>query len=176
LISGSLWHHSSQLQHLFHDHLKTILPEIMTEKIAQIYRTKYLKKIFNIQSWKRIFTLKTDFRLFLKVFAHSDYSHLKNNSIDSIKEKFPAFNHILFESFCDIADKEIPMLFVYGAYDKAVAYFEELFLKAFFYKNKKFNNSFPYEIVENSDHNFCLPDAHQRIIELILKWSNKYFS
>jgi len=106
----------------------------MTEELAQIYRKTYLKKILNIQAWKRLLTCKTDFRLFFKVFRFKRDSTKKMESIDIFTEKVPAFNHILFESFCELVDNKIPMLCVYGSHDKARIFFEEFYLKRFLNK------------------------------------------
>jgi hypothetical protein len=66
------------------------------------------------------------------------------------------------------------VLFVYGTNDKAQSFFEEYFLSTFLNPKGPYKDSYQYEIIENGDHNFCLPDAQDKVMKVILDWTQRF--
>lgn len=150
------------------------LDKIMPKDLAKKYRDTYLKKILDVEAWKRFLTAKTDFKLLFKVLTFRTGSKKQYDSKDFLRGEVPGVNNKLAVSFCHIADKRIPVLFVYGTNDKAQSFFEEYFLSTFLNPKGPYKDSYQYEIIENGDHNFCLPDAQDKVMKVILDWTQRF--
>lgn len=147
--------------------------ESMTEDTMQLYRANYLKNFFVIESWKRLFKGDIDFQLLLRVLKFKKTPPKQIESIDKLMERVPSFNRILAESYCQIAEKKIPLLFLYGSHDKLRGFFEEYFLMTFPNQKGPFKNTYQYTIIKNGDHNFCWPDAKRSMMKVVLDWTNQ---
>jgi len=146
---------------------------ILPKDLAQYYKKTYLKKILNLQAWKRLFSGKSNFRLLLKVFMFKNHPRNEDNSFEFLSNKIPCVNALMVDSFCQVANKKIPVLFVYGTKDKANSIFKEYFLTTLLSSKGPYKDFYQYEKIENGDHNFSLPIAQQKVIEIIKDWTKK---
>jgi hypothetical protein len=151
------------------------------EKVDLLF-SEYIKNIFNLNSWYRFITLKTEFRALSKIFRMKFQKSvpfrrevkIPQNIEDLCREK--KLNKLFFEAFEAFSERKKPILFALAGADSGTEifknYFQDTFLKLK-YPNSNYKDVFQVFEVENANHVYTLYEWQLALINRVCSWINE---
>jgi len=147
---------------------------------ADWYFSEYIMKMMNLNSWYRLFTLKTNYKALWKVISVKLQKRLKsptNNARSAydletlFKEK--KLNRLFFKSFKKFFQGNKPILFVLAGNDPGIEifqnYFEHHYLKQL-WENGRSKKNVDIFLIENANHIYSLTEWKEALLGKILSW------
>ncbi|MEW8603537.1 MAG: alpha/beta hydrolase [Candidatus Thiodiazotropha sp.] len=137
---------------------------------GQLDRLKknYLKRLFDLKSWLRLLTFKSDYKLLFKSLIR------KNKKRDSEKQQDNAVDsnvNPLFEpAFMDWIDRSKKMLLIFSGSDRLTWEYNEKFATPNKDKLDAINGGLEVHVVDEANHIFSYKSWYEEMMKLSLQW------
>ncbi|MEW8278842.1 MAG: alpha/beta hydrolase [Candidatus Thiodiazotropha sp.] len=140
----------------------------LTEGQLDRLKTNYLKRLFDLKSWLRLLTFKSDYKLLFKSLIR------KNKKRDSEKQQDNAVDsnvNPLFEpAFMDWIDRSKKMLLIFSGSDRLTWEYNEKFATPNKDKLDAINGGFEVHVVDEANHIFSYKSWYEEMMKLSLQW------
>ncbi|MEW8431986.1 MAG: hypothetical protein G8D61_19860 [gamma proteobacterium symbiont of Ctena orbiculata] len=140
----------------------------LTEGQLDRLKKNYLKRLFDLKSWLRLLTFKSDYKLLFKSLIR------KNKKRDSEKQQDNAVDsnvNPLFEpAFMDWIDRSKKMLLIFSGSDRLTWEYNEKFATPNKDKLDAINGGFEVHVVDEANHIFSYKSWYEEMMKLSLQW------
>lgn len=140
----------------------------LTEGQLDRLKKNYLKRLFDLKSWLRLLTFKSDYKLLFKSLIR------KNKKRDSKKQQDNAVDsnvNPLFEpAFMDWIDRSKKMLLIFSGSDRLTWEYNEKFATPNKDKLDAINGGFEVHVVDEANHIFSYKSWYEEMMKLSLQW------
>lgn len=140
----------------------------LTEGQLDRLKTNYLKRLFDLKSWLRLLTFKSDYKLLFKSLIR------KNKKRDSEKQQDNAVDsnvNPLFEpAFMDWIDRSKKMLLIFSGSDRLTWEYNEKFATPNKDQLDAINGGFEVHVVDEANHIFSYKSWYEEMMKLSLQW------
>ncbi|MEW8034623.1 MAG: alpha/beta hydrolase [Candidatus Thiodiazotropha sp.] len=140
----------------------------LTEGQLDRLKKNYLKRLFDLKSWLRLLTFKSDYKLLFKSLIR------KNKKRDSEKQQDNAVDsnvNPLFEpAFMDWIDRSKKMLLIFSGSDRLTWEYNEKFATPNKDKLDGINGGFEVHVVDEANHIFSYKSWYEEMMKLSLQW------
>ncbi|MCG7887281.1 MAG: alpha/beta fold hydrolase [Candidatus Thiodiazotropha taylori] len=159
--------------------------KFVTEGQLEDLKKGYISKLTDIESWKRIITLKSDFRTIFKilfkpirVISNSIRENLtasSKNKIEFVHDESSNTNPRFAPTFFSMLQQSKKMLLVYSGGDRLLWEFKEKFENI--YKSHLSDYSHIYELhtIPDANHILSLSEWEESMHKLVEEWLQKNF-
>ncbi|MBT3010296.1 MAG: alpha/beta fold hydrolase [Candidatus Thiodiazotropha sp. (ex Lucina aurantia)] len=159
--------------------------KFVTEGQLEDLKKGYISKLTDIDSWKRIITLKSDFRTIFKilfkpirVISNSIRENLtasSKNKIEFVHDESSNTNPRFAPTFFSMLQQSKKMLLVYSGGDRLLWEFKEKFENI--YKSHLSDYSHIYELhtIPDANHILSLSEWEESMHKLVEEWLQKNF-
>lgn len=123
------------------------------------WREGYFAKVFDIRSWLRLVTFRSNYRVILKVLSGWLRRRTSSESVAPAASPAPAdnFNPMVPRAFRAMAATR-HVLLVFGEADRLHSIYQERFAQPFRSELSGFGDRVEVHVVENANHVFSLPE------------------
>ena len=154
----------------------------ITAKQLSGIREKYLKKVFNIDAWKRFLSFKSDYRLLLRSLAQPVLKKLNAASTAPADVAGPVssdqpttnLNPHFHRSFAGFVQKK-KLLLIFSEADRLYWEFEEKYLGVYGKEIQPYRQNFQIELVKDANHVFSFTQWQQLMLDLSHRWLEANF-
>jgi pimeloyl-ACP methyl ester carboxylesterase len=136
-------------------------------------RQRYLRKVFSPESWVRILTLKTDFRLLAKALA-MQANLASSSSAPAGREGADDANPQLPEPFFRLLASR-PMLLIFSGSDRLYAEYQEKFVPRHRSSLSQHSERLELAVVENANHIFTFSEWQEEMLDRSCAWLQHRF-
>ncbi len=148
----------------------------------------YLDRLKDPASWKRLLTLKSDFRVILKILLRPLKKRLQNIQQDNQKTDLPEelikpiaksgsnVNPKFAPAFFRMLLSQKHMLLIYSGQDRLVHEFNEKFASPYKAYLDRYKNFYDLIVIENANHILSDPDWESQMYRHSLEWIDRNFS
>jgi uncharacterized protein len=160
------------------DNQTTTSGETMTKGQRGRLRRGYVRKLLDLRSWIRLFTLKTDFgTLFRSLWNRPKNTRGKNQNdgVDGSTKSVASNLNPLFSPACfKFLKRGAPILFIFSGGDRLHWEFEEKFLAP----NKEYlaplRSRFEMHTIEDANHILSLPEWEKQMLVVASDWLSDF--
>jgi len=160
--------------------------KFLTEGELELYRTAYLRKLFDPKSWLRLVTLRTDLRALRRAMLgplRRRFSARKTDadapagagpgaaSGDSAENMNPHFREA-FETFLESSRR---MILIFGEYDRLFWEYDEKFLLGDRDRYGRHGDRYELYLVPEARHIFELPETQADMLRKAHEWLGRHY-
>ncbi|MFC1333617.1 MAG: alpha/beta fold hydrolase [gamma proteobacterium symbiont of Clathrolucina costata] len=159
--------------------------KFVTEGQLEDLKKGYIRKLTDIDSWKRIITLKSDFRTIFKILfkpirviynsIRENLTASSKNKIEFVHDESSNTNPRFAPTFFSMLQQSKKMLLVYSGGDRLLWEFKEKFENI--YKSHLSDYSHIYELhtIPDANHILSLSEWEESMHKLVEEWLQKNF-
>ncbi|MBT3027664.1 MAG: hypothetical protein KME48_10990 [Candidatus Thiodiazotropha sp. (ex Ctena orbiculata)] len=140
----------------------------LTEGQLDRLKKNYLKRLFNVNSWLRFLTFKSDYKLLLKSLIR------KNKKSDNDKQQDNSagsnLNPLFEPAFMYWIEKSKNMLLIFSGSDRLTWEYNEKFALPNQDKLAAINGRFEVRVVDEANHIFSYKSWYEEMMKLSLQW------
>ena len=141
-------------------------------------RKGYLNKVFDLKSWMRLLTLKSDFgtlfRSLKQGFAKKKVSAPATNLENS--SPMSNANPLFAPAFFDVVRSNRPILLVFSGTDRLYWEFDEKFAQPYSSQLAEVTNRYELHVVKDANHVFSFREWEQEMLDVSESWLSKTFA
>lgn len=138
---------------------------------------KYLKKVFDLQSWKRFLSFQTNYKMMLKSLIKPTITKLTSSvkkplsqpSEEVFLPKDTNLNPHFPKAFTDFISRR-KILLLFSETDRLYWEFEEKFMRYYKETIKQHSNNYDIHLVKNANHIFSFSEWQDEMLDMSCRW------
>lgn len=141
------------------------------------WRKGYLSKLMKLDSWLRLLTFKSNYRVLLRAFLGAH----RSKKIAGIPASAPPgssqannFNPLFPNAFeAMVSSRKI--LLIFSEADRLYSIYQERFAQPYSAKLQHYLDSFEVQLVRDANHVFSFNEWQQELLQLATSWLNRHY-
>lgn len=143
-------------------------------------RTGYIKNLFKLQSWIRLLTFRSDFRVLFKSIGQlfKRKKVLPSKSVSSVQgeheQQLDNTNPKFAPAFMNMLETSRPMLHIFSGADRLAWEFEEKFFEHYRDKIEQYEDMLEVHTIDKANHILGHPDWFNQMLDISKRWLSRF--
>jgi hypothetical protein len=139
-------------------------------------RRKYVRRLANPRSWMRLLTLQSDYKLIMRFMLQPFRRRPAATSHDTEPPPNDNANPLFPPAFFTMAQRQRPMLYVFGGSDRLQWEFEEKFVARHRSRLAAVPDSYDVHVIKDANHVLSLRHWQNEMLDVAAGWMAKRFA
>jgi len=141
------------------------------------WRKGYLSKLFDVRSWLRVFTFRSNFRVILKVLLGSVRPNAKRPLPDRAPGPQQSENlNPLLPLAVETLVSTRPILLIFSEADRLYSIYQERFAQPRQASLRQHQDKFEIHVVKDANHVFSLPEWEEGMFGHVASWLDRRYA
>jgi uncharacterized protein len=142
----------------------------LTQWQKRSLRLGYFRNLFNLNSWYRLLTLKSDFHLILQLlfFSNDSKSSTKDNQNNQAKKG--NVNPFFAPKFFDLLSRQVNVILIFSGSDRLLYEFNEKFIQQYKDRFDMYSDQITQHVIPNANHILSNTEWKTQMINFSSDW------
>jgi alpha/beta superfamily hydrolase len=160
--------------------------KFVTEGQLEDLKKGYISKLTDINSWKRVITLKSDFKTIFKILSkpirvfknriQETLNRDNKKKIEFIHDESSNANPKFAPTFFSMLEQSKKMLLIYSGGDRLLWEFKEKFENLYKSHLLEYTNLYSLHTIPDANHILSLPEWEESMHSLVTEWLKNNFN